>query len=158
MQLTKSSIFVSLKQLRNKLYQAQFLMDKAARIVYGTPLMQSCGNALRYFVLAFTIKDKKAEYLELSMGWFAVLRMDIEFCLDQNIIHYKKRNQGMTKEEIEKSGATDEDFISTQKIELCKIIARIDDDMCKWRVSLNKGKTIAEYDRDNSNADLLEER
>ncbi|EJW91150.1 hypothetical protein EVA_20744, partial [gut metagenome] len=30
-------------------------MDKAARIIYGTPLMDASGMTIRHFVLAFTV-------------------------------------------------------------------------------------------------------
>jgi hypothetical protein len=68
MTLEESSIFVNLKQLRIKLYSAQFKMMKANRIIYGTPLMQEVGSALAQFVLAFTVKEKRVNYLEEAMG------------------------------------------------------------------------------------------
>ena len=45
MQITESSIFVGLKRLRNLMYQCQFLMQKADRIIYGTPLMAASGTS-----------------------------------------------------------------------------------------------------------------
>ena len=46
------------------LYQAQFNMMKADRIIYGTPLMEHCGKTMAAFVLAFMVKDKRIQYLE----------------------------------------------------------------------------------------------
>ena len=86
MQLSESSIYIGLKRLRRILYQAQFLMGKADRVVYGTPLMQECANVLRYYILAFDTKSRKTEYMDEAMGWYAVLREDIEFCTEQNMI------------------------------------------------------------------------
>lgn len=123
MQLSTASIYISLKQLRRKLYAAQFLMDKSARIIYGTPLMQSCGDAIKYFTMAYTNKTKKSEYLDVAIGSFAVLRTDIEMCMDCNLIHYRKD--------------------SNDKVEILKIVAKIDDEMCRWQASLTKGKTVA---------------
>lgn len=59
MQITESSIFVGLKRLRNLMYQCQFLMQKADRIIYGTPLMAASGKAIAAFVLAFTVSSKR---------------------------------------------------------------------------------------------------
>ena len=64
MQLSESSIFIGLKRLRNLMYQCQFLMQKTDRVVYGTPLITSSGKALSAFILAFTVKEKRIEYLE----------------------------------------------------------------------------------------------
>ena len=49
----------------------------------------------------------------------------------QNIIHFKKRDgeEGMKYE-------------SSKKLELLKLVAQIDNDMCKWRASLAKSKTV----------------
>lgn len=65
-------------------------MQKSERTIYGTPLMDASGNAIKYFVLAFTIKEKRVEHLEEAMGWYAVLRNDLEFCVDENLIHWAK--------------------------------------------------------------------
>ena len=131
MQITESSIFVGLKRLRNLMYQCQFLMQKADRIIYGTPLMAASGKAIAAFVLAFTVSSKRLEYLEEAMGHFYVLKTDIEFCVMQNIIHFKKRD-----------GDGGEKYESSKKIELLKLVAQIDNDMCKWRASLAKSKTV----------------
>lgn len=131
MQIAESSIFVGLKRLRNLMYQCQFLMQKADRIIYGTPLMAASGKAIAAFVLAFTVSSKRLEYLEEAMGHFYVLKTDIELCVMQNIIHFKKRD-----------GDGGEKYESSKKIELLKLVAQIDNDMCKWRASLAKSKTV----------------
>lgn len=77
MQLTESSIFINLKKLRERLYGAQFHMNKADRIIYGTPLMEASGQSLGEFVLAFLLNgEKKLEHLECSIAWFTRLRID----------------------------------------------------------------------------------
>lgn len=93
--------------------------------------MAASGKAIAAFVLAFTVSSKRLEYLEEAMGHFYVLKTDIEFCVMQNIIHFKKRD-----------GDGGEKYESSKKIELLKLVAQIDNDMCKWRASLAKSKTV----------------
>ena len=138
MQLTESSIFVNLKQLRNKLYSAQFHMTKADRIIYGTPLMEASGRALGEFVLAFLVKEGKITHLENCIAWFTRLRVDLEFCAKQNIVKFKKRKP----KEGEPPFTDKRDEVSSQEIELFALVATIDGDICKWRASLAKGKTL----------------
>lgn len=134
MTLQESSIYVGLSKLRDMLYQAQFLMTKADRMIYGDNLMKYNSECLKLFTMAFLTKEKRIERLEECIGWFAVLRKDIEFCVRQNIIKYKKRMMD--------DGLPESEYVNTKKIELFKVVAKIDDDMCKWRGSLTKGKTL----------------
>lgn len=120
------------------------MMDKSARIIYGTPLMTACGDCIKYFTMAFMQhNERKMEYLDLCIGSYAVLRCDLEFVIEENLIHYPKN-----KPNADKDGRllpqTQEDKVSSQKVELFKLIAQIDSDMSKWRASLAKGKTICE--------------
>jgi hypothetical protein len=140
MTLEESSIFVNLKQLRIKLYSAQFKMTKANRMIYGTPLMQEVGSALAQFVLAFTVKEKRVDYLEEAMGHFTVLRLDLEFCIHEHIIQFKKRKVDKNGQPIPLENK--EDMVSTEEIEIFRLVAKIDSDMCRWRASLSKGKTM----------------
>lgn len=134
MTLQESSIYVGLSKMRDILYQAQFLMTKADRMIYGDNLMKYNSECLKLFTMAFLTKEKRIERLEECIGWFAVLRKDIEFCVRQNIIKYKKRMMD--------DGLPESEYVNTKKIELFKVVAKIDDDMCKWRGSLTKGKTL----------------
>ena len=138
MTLKESSIYVRLRRLRKLLYQAQFLMNKADRIVYGTPLMQASAETMKNYVLAFTIKEEKLKYINRAIGWYAVLRTDLDFCVEENLIHYAKRKP---KPKVGEA-MTAEDYVSSKKVELFEIVARIDDEMLKYRASLAKGKTI----------------
>ena len=58
MTLNESSIYVGLTKLRNKLYQVQFLMTKADRIIFGRNFMEYNGECLKLFTLAFLVKEK----------------------------------------------------------------------------------------------------
>lgn len=112
-------------------------MNKADRVIYGTSLMQDSAETMKNYVLAFAIKDEKLKYINRAIGWYAVLRADLDFCVEENLIHYAKRKP--------KAGETmtAEDYVSSKKVELFEIVARIDDEMLKYRASLAKGKTIA---------------
>ena len=137
MTLKESSIYVGLRRLRKVLYEAQFLMNKSDRMIYGTPLIKEPGAAMRNYILAFTIKEEKLKYLDLAIGWYAVLRNDLDFCVEENLIHYAKRKP--------KAGEmiTPESYVSSKKVELFMIVAKIDSELLKYRASLAKGKTIA---------------
>ena len=80
MQLTESSIYISLKRLRNMLYEAQFRMTTANRVVFGNTLMKYSAETISNFVLAFTVGDKKLEYLELSSEWNKYVEFDMHRC------------------------------------------------------------------------------
>lgn len=102
--------------------------------------MQEVGKALSCFVLAFTVKEKRVSYLEECIGHFTVLRLDLEFCIHEHIIQFKKRK-------VDKNGRpipleNKEDMVSTEEIEIFRLVAKIDSDMCRWRASLLKGKTM----------------
>ena len=64
MQLTESSIYINLKRLRNLLYEAQFRMTTANRVVFGNTLMKYSAETISNFILAFTVGDKK--YVEFD--------------------------------------------------------------------------------------------
>lgn len=143
MTLTESSIYISLKRLRRLLYSAQFGMTKANRIVYGTPIMENIGNAIASYVLAFTVMEKKMEYIEEAIGWFVVVRTDLEFCMDENIIHFQKRSVVPQRDENGNELPIDpRDEVSSRKVEIFELIGKIDGEMCRWRSSLARGKTV----------------
>ena len=80
MQLTESSIYINLKRLRNLLYEAQFRMTTANRVVFGNTLMKYSAETISNFILAFTVGDKKLEYLELSPEWNKYVEFDRHRC------------------------------------------------------------------------------
>lgn len=140
MTIEESSIFINLKRLRRLLYIVQFSMTKADRIIYGTPLMKNCGMAIADFTLAFTVKEKRVDYLEECMGYFYVLKTDLEFCADENILKLPKRKRKMDSNGNLAKLETDDDQVNTMKIEVFGIVAKIDSDMCRWRASLSTGQ------------------
>ena len=122
------------------MYRAQFHMMKANRVIYGTPLMVSCGKSIASFVLAFTVPGKRIEYLEECIGYFAILRTDLEFCMTERIFQFKKRVNGVDNNGKPIEYETKEDKISSEAIEIFNLVGRIDSDMCKWRASLTKAR------------------
>lgn len=133
-----------MKRLREKLYGAQFHMTAVNRKIFGEPLMRSSSEAIGLFVLAFTVKDKKLEYLDQSFGWFVRLRVDMEFCVKENIIHFKERKPKKDKDGQPIPWADPRDAVSGQKLEMFELVAKIDKDICKWREHLAKGKSVCE--------------
>lgn len=125
------------------LYRAQFNMTKADRIIYGTPLMKHCGNAIAAFVLAYTVKEKRIPYLEECIGHFAVLRSDLEFCAEENIVKYPKRRNKLDKDNKPIPRPDEEDNVNSQKVELFHLVGKIDSDMCRWQASLAKARPCA---------------
>lgn len=120
-------------------------MEKAKRIVYGSQLMAESGKSVGYFVTAFTVTDKadKLKYLDLAIAAYAVLRTDIEFCAEESVFHFTRGEA--TRKAVE-TGRVNENGkrISQEKIELFKLVAKIDDDLCKWRAYLAKGKSVSD--------------
>lgn len=105
--------------------------------------MENIGKAISSYVLAFTVMEKKLEYIEEAIGWFAVVRTDLEFCMDENIIHFQKRNVVPQKDENGNEIPIDpRDEVSSRKVEIFELIGKIDGDMCRWRSNLAKGKTV----------------
>ena len=117
-------------------------MTKADRVIYGTPLMEAAGKSLACFVLAFTVIERRVEYLEQCIGYFTVLRTDLEFCVKENIITWKRRAERLDRDGHPIPWSDPRDEVPTQKVELFGLVAKIDGDMCRWRASLAKGKTV----------------
>ena len=113
---------------------------KANRVIYGTPLMESCGKSIASFVLAFTVPEKRVMYLEECIGYFSVLRTDLEFCVKERIIQFKKRHNGVDENGKPIQFEQKEDRISSEEIEIFNLVGKIDGDMCRWRASLAKAR------------------
>lgn len=142
MQLTESSIYINLKKLRSEIYDAQFLMDKSVRIVYGQQILRGIGEALANFIIAFKVENERYEHLKRCIGEFAVVRTDIEFVTDKNLIHYAKCREQNAKGEWVKP-ADPRDAISSKQIQMLTLVAEIDRDMCKWLASIANGQVRA---------------
>ena len=158
MRLEESSIYIGLKKLRRWTFRVQKWMTKADRIIYGVSLREESGQALSNYVMAFlsTNPQKKVEYLEESMKRFTCLRLDFETCIEENIIHFRKRklDEGIPQatDQTPQNGDAPvptaerdpRDEVSTKAVELFALVARVDKDMCKWWASVSKGKTLYE--------------
>lgn len=138
MTLAESSIYIDMKRLREMLYQAQFHMTKTDRIIYGTPLMNASGEALGAYVVAFETIETKQHYMDLCIGYFARLRADLEFCVQQNIIKFPKRTPKPDEDPNDPYNK-----VSSRKVELFALIAKIDKEIRSYRAS-TKGKTLCD--------------
>lgn len=120
----KSTIYINLLKLRRLLYTAKYYMSKANRHDIGSLLMEHCGKSIECFVFAFTTKDKNVRISKVSelAGYYAVLRCDIDFCLECNIINFPKRGDGK---------------VAPAKLELLEITGKIGNDLEKWQNYVN---------------------
>ena len=55
-------------------------MTTANRVVFGNTLMKYSAETISNFILAFTVGDKKLEYLELSPEWSKYVEFDRHRC------------------------------------------------------------------------------
>ena len=133
MDTSKSGIYVDGYELRRILKKAQFSMTKADRIIYGTPVLQECGEFLKNFVMAYDFKDEKLKYIRKMCASFEVLKLDLRIILQDNII----RSPGPHSSEM-----SPKEF----KIKILEYIARIEKGVNKW-----KNSVIAE-EKKNSNS------
>lgn len=140
----ESSAYISLKKLRQELFKAVFTMEKANRSIYGNELMEYSGKTIGYFTTAYTVPEDEGRkmYLDLAIAAYAVLRADLEFCVEQNIIHFKRDKA--TSEDRKNGIVNDEGkCIAKEKINLFRLVAKVDDDLCKWRACLSKGTPVS---------------
>ena len=110
-------------------------MMPAAKSTMGRRMLSVCGEVLGNYTLAYLLRDGKLEYLTQAVAHFAELRIDIEQALEDNIFHFLKRK-----------AKSPEDEISSRKIELIALVAKIDNEMCGWLRSLSQG-TIVRVER-----------
>ena len=125
-------------RLRELVYSAKFHMTKADRVIFGQPLLEASGEALGNYILAFMLQEDKMAYMDKCIAWFTRLRVDLDFCVRENIIKFKRRESV--------PGATGDwtESVSSRKIELFDVIGKIDGDICRWRASLAKGRSACE--------------
>lgn len=114
-----------MKRLRRKVHFARFLMTKTDRQEYGNALLSSLDNTFRYFVMAYTVVSRKADYTDECIGHFAVFRAELELCFELGVIHFKKNkdDEGISKR-------------SAEEIEMIAMVAKIDDEILRWKSSL----------------------
>lgn len=122
-------------RLREIVYGAKFHMTKADRIIFGQPLLEASGEALGNYILAFMATEDKMVYMNKCIAWFTRLRVDLDFCVRENVIKFKRRKSAL-------DGETEE--VSPRKVELFDVISKIDGDICRWRASLAKGRSACE--------------
>jgi len=166
MTLFESSIYIGLRRLRKLLYKMQFVMDKTNRIVYGTPMMQSLRSAMGWYVRAFEItnKEKRVEYMSECIGEFYNVRIDLDFIMEENMVHFAKHKQEKGLKDVNGNilpmppltqGEMDENdrYETNRKVEIYQVVAQIEADIRKYNNSISRGKTLAESKSREANAD-----
>lgn len=123
------SIYIDLREVRKYLKAAVFLMTKADRVIYGTPMLQAHAQCLRTFVTAQEFRDEQYEYLKLFAGYFAEFCMELDLITEEKVIHFAKPK--------------DAEKLPALQREIFTYIDRIDVALEKWKSSTRKGKTIA---------------
>ena len=103
-------------------------MSKKDQIIYGNRLIDHCDNSIKCYYMAFNSVEHKIEFLRECIGYFGVLKSLFELCIKNNIIHYEKKGNK----------------VSPKKIEIERLIGKIDNDMSRWLNSLNKAKNVIE--------------
>lgn len=171
MTIYESSIFIGMKRLRRLLYRMQFVMSKTDRIVYGTPMLMSLRAARGYYSRAFEAKnlEKRAELMSECIGEFSNVRDDIDFIFEENMAKWRKNERTKTMTMIEpqaglagtwaiepqaKPAGTmaappltvqerDEniEYQMKRKIEIYGVVAQIEKDIQKYKISISRGKT-----------------
>ncbi len=120
-------IFVDLKNLRRVVKKAQFLMEKADRIVYGTPLLEMITLALESFEMAYDFPDDRQHYARELKARCMVIRLDVEDIFEVNALKGKDAITGRSADSV--------------KLEIAELTGRIDKGVCRYVNSVFKGKT-----------------
>lgn len=137
----RASIYVDCKKLRRLLQKAQFCMEKADRIVYGTPVLEASGKIIGYFVLAYDIPEERNHYIRKFLANFHILRTDIETINELNAIRETKDTHRLVKDRnsvgdvILKENYSG-DKPSSIRQQTTELIARIEVGMEKWQAFL----------------------
>ena len=138
-----------LMRLRRLVYQCQFMMNKADRIIYGTPLVQTLMTAIMWFTRSYESREpsEKLSAADEAAMWFSVFRMDLTAAVEENIIKFPKRKPRPAFLPDGSIGVPPEETVSSRKIEIVELVAKIDTGMCRWRSSLAKGRTAPDAPR-----------
>lgn len=138
-----------LMRLRRLVYQCQFMINKADRIIYGTPLVRTLMKATMWFIRSYESRgpEEKLRAAEESAMWFSVFRADLTAAVEENIIKFPKRKPRPAFLPDGSIGVPPEETVSSRKIEIVELVAKTDTGMCRWRSSLAKGRTAPDAPR-----------
>ena len=127
MKTDKASIYIDAYELHKLLKKAQFMMTKADRIIYGTPVLQQNEKFLSTFVMAYDFPSKRKEYIEEMCACFEVLKINLRIIAEDNVIKSTNADNVNIKPD-------------TIKIQIFQLIGRLDEGVTKWRNSVFKGQ------------------
>lgn len=126
--LEGEGIFVDLKNLKRVLKRAQFMMEKADRIIYGTPALENCKKALIAFEMAYDFMDEREHYARELKARVTVLRLDVEDIFEENVLKGCDPKTNRTADSI--------------KREMVELLGRIDEGISRYVGSIFKGKNV----------------
>ena len=126
----KAGIYVDLNEMRKLLKRAQYVMTKADRIIYGTPVLEKNGEVLADFVLAYDFPDERDKNIRKMCADFEVLKLDLRIIAEDNVLKCPDPQNAQMRPD-------------TFKILIFDLLGRVDEGITKWRNSL-KGKTAAD--------------
>lgn len=108
-------------------------MNKTDRHFYGAEIIEAMNETFKHFVLAFEFREERMEHMHGMIAWFAVLREVVEFVANEGLLHFHKRTPKPKKDKDGKDLPRDPaEEIPTAKMELFKLIAKVDADINKW--------------------------
>lgn len=137
MQIEESNIYRNLKKLRHMLFHEHIRMTNAHKILFGDILVKASGECLEEFILAFTFKEEKVAHMDKCIGKFGVLRTDLEFAIKEGILKLPKAKRTSANE-------TDAELINNRKIELLRLLGKIDEECIKYRGSLARVRSTTD--------------
>ena len=139
MKLEQSSIYIELIRLRKILCVCQYDMQKYRRVCDGSRLLMEINQVIKDFVIAYSVPNMREQLLANLIGDYGVLRVDIDYCLEENILHFRKRKPKKDKDghPLPQDVA---DKVSSFKVDMVTILGKIDADMNRWNRSV-VGKT-----------------
>ena len=128
MKVEKAGIYVDAYELRKVLKSAQFLMTKAERIVYGTPVLSECAQFMSDFVMAYEFEEERTYYFKKMSASFEVMKSDLRIIAECHVL------KGTSSDHAEMKA-------DTMIVRIFELVGRIDDGISKWKRSA-LGKTI----------------
>lgn len=118
-----SNVFILCKQLRKDLYHLLVNMSRVNRSIFNSYILDNLEKVLKNVCLAFNKTKDKDYYIEESIGYFCILRADIEFLIEENMIHFQGKKDERTQ-------------MYSDQTEIIQKIGEIDLNLTRWLQSI----------------------
>lgn len=89
-----ASIYIDLVELRKTIFEALYTTDKKDRMLWGDTILESIGDTIKDFVLAYTYPDERDRYTRKLVGDFAMVKVDVRSACEFGIFKGKKAKDG----------------------------------------------------------------